>query len=246
MDCKLAITLLEPYVDAELDRANAREVETHIDGCADCRAALTRLDALRHALRGRDIRHVAPAELRDRIAAATAATATGYAPPHWLRYAAACVLAFGAGAVSMHAWNAAPAAAVVQMQRDLFASHWRALAAVSPVDVVSSDRHTVKPWFAGKVAQAPVVQDFSEQGFPLLGGRIDYVGTERVPVLVYRHGQHVVDVFVLSSPPSAIGSAQRDGYLLETIALNGQTAAIVSDMDANELELFRRLLTPKK
>jgi anti-sigma factor RsiW len=248
MDCKLAITLLEPYMDGELDRANAREVETHIDGCADCHAALTRLDELRRALRGREIRHSAPPELRERIAAAAATTATAAArrSPSWLRYAAACMLAFGAGGVSMHIWNSTQTTNGAQTQRDLFASHWRALAAVSPVDVVSSDRHTVKPWFAGKVAQAPVVQDFVEEGFALAGGRIDYVGSERVPVLVYRHGQHLIDVFVLSSAQSAIGTAQREGYALESIALGGQTAVIISDMDATEMTRFRHLLsTPK-
>jgi anti-sigma factor RsiW len=158
-----------------------------------------------------------------------------------LRIAAACALAFGAGAGSVHLWNTelAPRDAVAH---DLFASHWRALAATSPVDVVSSDRHTVKPWFAGKVTQAPLVRDFAEQGFALAGGRIDYVGGARVPVLVYRHGQHVIDVFVLPTTQTFPAASQQQGYALHVTTLGGQPAAIVADMDETELAKFERLL----
>jgi anti-sigma factor RsiW len=264
MECKRAVTLLEAYLDKELDRAEARELEDHVDGCADCRAALTRLDELRVALRDRSLRYPAPAALRERIAAASSpqaevtesSTVAGVpasrrrisATPSWWRLAAACVLAFVAGGAFVHLWNPGrDDAESAQVVHDLFASHWRALAAASPVDVVSSDRHTVKPWFAGKVAQAPLVQDFAEQGYPLVGGRIDYVGAQRVPVLVYRHGQHLIDVFVL--PPGAgsadIRSAARLGYTLDPVALGAQPAAIVSDMDAQELAKFGQLVAQR-
>jgi len=258
MDCNGALSLLEAYLDKELDRAEARELERHVDGCPDCRAALTRLDALRLALRDRSLRHGAPAALRERIAAAAADADVSAVPPlaarrtrslpAWWRAAAACVLAFASGAAFMHlssSGNADDSEALVE--HDLFASHWRALAAASPVDVVSSDRHTVKPWFAGKVAQAPLVQDFAEQGFPLVGGRIDYVGTQRVPVLVYRHGQHLIDVFVL---PQGAGSAEmrpaaRLGYSLDPLVLGAQPAAVVSDMDQQELVKFAQLIAAR-
>ena len=262
MDCKIALTLLEPYLDNELDRADARELEVHVDGCADCRAALTKLDELRLALRDTTLRHPAPRQLRDRIAAAATAEGSGIATAQsrrttWqaspaLRIAAACILAFGAGGVSVHLWNSGQLAATAetQMSHDLFASHWRALAAASPIDVVSSDRHTVKPWFAGKVADSPLVQDFADQGFPLLGGRIDYVGAQRVAVLVYRHGQHVIDVFVLPQEQEVSAAAgksmQMQGYTLDTITLGNQPAAIVSDMDQQELVRFALLLGAAK
>jgi anti-sigma factor RsiW len=250
------MTLLEPYLDKELDRVDARELEAHVDGCADCRAALARLDELRLALRDTALRYPAPQQLRDRISAAAVADAPGNtserlqrATRHTSRawpIAAACILAFGAGGISVHMWNSAQPAAAGQEQvsRDLFASHWRALAAASPVDVVSSDKHTVKPWFAGKIADSPPVQDFAEQGFPLIGGRIDYVGTQRVAVLVYRHGQHVIDVFVLPQGESALGGnfAQAQGYWLDAVMLGRQPAAIVSDMDQQERARFAQLL----
>lgn len=287
MDCKTALALLEPYLDDELDRADARELEAHVDTCVECAAALTRLGDLRQALRDQSLRHTAPAELRERIRAAatdaigsgaigsdaTGSDATGsgeigsgasrsgairsaaappprsarrWALPPWSRLAAACVLAFGAGGVSVHLWNSGlgPAAVQTQVARDLFASHWRALAAATPVDVVSSDRHTVKPWFAGKVAESPLVRDFAEQGFALVGGRLDYVGDERVAVLVYRHGQHLIDVFVAPRAGSALTAeaAEQRGYALTPVRLGDQSAVIVSDMDHEERSRFAQIV----
>ena len=245
MDCKTANNLLEMYLDNELDREAARELEAHADGCAECSAELGRLGELRHALRDERLRHAAPDSLRARIRTSALATSPASARtlPAWTRIAAACVLAFGAGATSVYLWNFAPtASASTQLAHDLFASHWRALAATSPVDVISSDRHTVKPWFAGKVAQAPLVRDFAEQGFALAGGRIDYVGSTRVPVLVYKHGQHLIDVFVLPATANLPQTAQQEGYVLSTTSLGEQPAAIVSDLDAAERARFAELL----
>lgn len=255
MDCKTALALLEPYLDNELDRAEARELEAHVDTCAECAAALTRLGDLRQSLRDQSLRFAAPAELRERVRVAAAGAssldiaprpARRWAMPQWSRLAAACVLAFGAGGVSVHLWNSGrdPANAQTQVARDLFASHWRALAAATPVDVVSSDRHTVKPWFAGKVAESPLVRDFAEQGFTLVGGRLDYVGNERVAVLVYRHGQHVIDVFVAPRAASAltIEAAEQQGYALTPVRLGDQPAVIVSDMDREERSRFAQIV----
>jgi len=245
VDCRTANNLLEMYLDNELDRDTARELEAHADSCADCSAELGRLGELRHALRDERLRHVAPESLRARIRASALATSPASARtlPAWMRIAAACVLAFGAGATSVYLWNPVPAStASTQLAHDLFASHWRALAATSPVDVISSDRHTVKPWFAGKVAQAPLVRDFAEQGFALVGGRIDYVGSARVSVLVYKHGQHLIDVFVLPATVHMPQTAEQEGYALSTTLLGEQPAAIVSDMDATERARFAELL----
>ena len=119
----------------------------------------------------------------------------------------------------------------------------RALAAASPFDVASSDRHTVKPWFAGRVAQSPSVRDFADAGFPLAGGRVDYVGGTRVPVLVYRHGQHVIDVYVLPPGAPALVTQRRErGYSIAPATLGGEHAAIVSDADPQELAKFAALV----
>ena len=262
MDCKTAQDTLPLYFDGELDRAASREFEAHLDTCPDCRAALIELDSLRSTLRHDAPRHAAPELLRKRIeklasaqmssTTVTSARRTGGTPPRWLAYAASTILAFAAGGMAVSLWdsssrNGAPAqaSADVQLARDLFASHWRALAATSPVDVISTDRHTVKPWFEGKIDIAPIVHDFAEQGFTLVGGRIDYAGNTRLPVLVYRHGQHLIDVFVLPDSvtlPANIAT-QQSGYRLDIVKLGNQRAAIVSDMDQTELARFGQLLS---
>ncbi|HEV7489640.1 MAG TPA: anti-sigma factor [Rhodanobacteraceae bacterium] len=247
MDCKTATSLLEAYLDGELDRELARELEAHVDTCADCQAALADLDRIRHAIRAEAPRYAAPVELRERIKHSLAEAHTARRRPRhqWLM-AAGFAMAFLAGglvtALSMRARGHDD-----EVARDLFVSHWRSLAATSPVDVVSSDRHTVKPWFAGKLAEAPLVKDFVEQGFALVGGRIDYAGTGRMPVLVYRHGQHLIDVFVLTSDMHVNASGEhREGYALVGATLGGQPAAIVSDLDDEELAKFRQLLDDAK
>lgn len=262
MDCRLALGLIHAYLDGELDRSEARALESHLDSCADCTAALAEADALRRALHEPALRHRAPAALRERIRATADATAlpgkgeaagganvVALCPrprntmPRWLGMAAACLLCFTAGglAVRVGSDHRASADASAQLQRDLFASHWRALAATSPVDVVSSDHHTVKPWFAGKLAESPPVQDFAAQGFALVGGRIDYVGTERVAVLVYRHGAHLIDVYVLPQP-QPMQNAQSQGYAADPIRLGTQAAVMVTDMDATERARLAGLL----
>jgi anti-sigma factor (TIGR02949 family) len=244
MECKEAARLLEPYLDGELDRTETRALEAHIDGCAECQSALANLGRVRHAIRAEAPRYAAPSALRERIRREGAPIAR--APrtrrnPAWWRLAAACVGAFIAGAALMR-FAGRGADAGDQVSRDLFASHWRALAAASPVDVVSSDRHTVRPWFAGKVAASPRVTDFADQGFPLVGGRIDYVGAERVPVLVYRHDKHLIDVYVLPADGAGGATAHREGYTLIWGMLDAQRAAIVSDLDAGELSRFEGVL----
>jgi len=256
MECSTALGLLEAYLDNELDRVEARELEAHVDGCAGCRVALNRCDELRRSLRDQSLRFRAPQSLRERIQTASSSESAAATPEHrvrlampvWWSVAAACVLAFGAGGVSVHLWTSVQGAAGAQakLTRDLFASHWRALAAASPVDVVSSDRHTVKPWFAGKVADAPLVRDFAEQGFALAGGRIDYVGDTRVAVLVYRHGQHLIDVYVLPQAHAIPRAAEQQGYTSSAVTLGNQPAAVVSDMDAVERAHFAELLDGKQ
>ncbi len=242
MDCKDAARLLEPYLDGELDRDEARALEAHIDDCAECRDALEALGRLRHAVRTEAPRYTAPETLRERIRAASLPEISELRRPRripsWWRLAAACFLAFVAGAVVV---RVAQPPAADQLARDLFASHWRALAATSPVDVVSSDRHTVRPWFAGKLPQAPLVRDFADQGFPLVGGRIDYAGGERVPVLVYRHDKHLIDVYIMKDDASG-RAAHREGYSLVWTRLDASPVAIVSDLDATELARFSALL----
>jgi anti-sigma factor (TIGR02949 family) len=248
MKCDAARPLLESYLDGELDRAAVDELETHLATCSACRAQLADLEQLRGAVRGIP-RERAPAELRARLesigespsmdAPRTSATGT------WWKLAAAVMLGVFLGAGAMH-WNGVSPEARgprALLARDLLASHLRALAAQSPVDVVSEDRHTVKPWFAGKIGESPPVVDPKSPDFPLLGGRIDYVGERRTAVVVYGHRKHVIDVYLAPGAESADARAARSqGYVLTPCVLAGQSAWIVSDVDADSLREFAGLI----
>ena len=246
MKCEEARPGLEAYLDGELDRAAVDEIEAHLSTCAACRAELAALEQLRTALRSAS-RHRAPAELRARLAdvahsPVAEAPSRGALRGSWWAMAATLLLGMVLGGVFM-GWrgggrDTADAASLVA--RDLLASHLRALAAASPVDVVSEDRHTVKPWFAGRIGESPPVIDPKSEEFPLLGGRIDYVGERRTAVVVYGHRKHVIDVYVTAGVPGE--SLQMQGYALTPCRLSGQQVVIVSDIDAESLHRFSGLI----
>ena len=248
MKCEAARPLLESYLDGELDRAAVDELESHLAGCAGCRAELAALEGLRSALRAVP-RERAPAALRARLAAIgelPAMVAPRAAPAAtWWKLAAAVLLgiAVGAGVMRMNLVDRGASAGGALLARDLLASHLRALAASSPIDVVSEDRHTVKPWFAGKIGESPPVIDPKSADFPLLGGRIDYVGDRRTAVIVYGHRKHVIDVYVAPGADTADAhAAQSQGFSLTPCRLAGQSTWIVADIDADSLREFTGLL----
>ncbi|HEU4593090.1 MAG TPA: zf-HC2 domain-containing protein [Steroidobacteraceae bacterium] len=245
MKCEEARPLIESYLDGELDRGEVDRIEAHLSGCAHCRAELAELERLRGALRALP-RQPAPAQLRRRLAQAGELPALdvpsrGALRTGWWAMAASLLLGLALGAGFMHWRGPARVDARELLVRDLLASHLRALAAASPVDVVSEDRHTVKPWFAGKIGESPPVIDPQSEEFPLLGGRIDYVGGRRTAVVVYGHRKHVIDVYITPGLLEADG-AQLQGYAFAPCRLAGQSAWIVSDVDPDSLQRFRELL----
>jgi anti-sigma factor RsiW len=159
--------------------------------------------------------------------------------------AASLLLSFALGATVtwLYARNEEMTSRRQMVADDLLNGHLRALAAASPVDVVSEDRHTVKPWFAGKVDVAPSVVDLSSEGFALVGGRIDFVGGQRTPVLVYRRRQHVIDVYWLPEAQPPATAMQRQGYRLSPCRVDGRPVQMVADVDQQELALFCSLLS---
>jgi anti-sigma factor RsiW len=242
--------MLHPYLDGELDRAGVGEIEAHLVGCPDCRTELDALQELRSSVR-RATRHRAPRALREQLRAiddlpGQDQRVRGVQQWRSMAMAASVLLAFvlGSSVTWLHMTGVTATGREQALAQDLLTSHLRALAAASPVDVVSEDRHTVKPWFAGRVGESPPVEDFSEQGFPLVGGRIDYIGDERVPVIVYRHRQHVIDVYLVPKPAARDAPAplQLNGYWLAACRVGERYAWIVSDVEERELLRFRDLL----
>ncbi|HUQ12438.1 MAG TPA: zf-HC2 domain-containing protein [Steroidobacteraceae bacterium] len=250
MNCEAARPQLEAYLDGELDRSSVDALEGHLATCAACRGELASLEELRTALRALPAHH-APADLRARLAAVADLPVVGMprsAPRTTVwRMAAAVSSGIAAGVlltIGASQWNGAGRGASgdgALLARDLLASHLRALAASSAVDVVSEDRHTVKPWFAGKIGVSPPVVDLQAEDFPLLGGRIDYVADQRTAVIVYGHRKHVIDVFMAPGAAHARAS-ESQGHALTPCVLAGQSAWIVSDIDADSLRRFRSLL----
>jgi len=247
MNCESAKTQLPDYLDGELDRRAVADLEQHLAQCQECMHDLTSLEHLGKTLRDSLPRYKAPAALRTRLEqTATPELSARESPQAAYRYwkiAASVLLAYLLGAATI--WYTGNAS--YQDERRLFAqsllnSHLRALVASNPVDVVSSNRHVVKPWFAGRIAIAPPVADFAEEGFPLVGGRIDYVGGERAAVLTYNHAQHLIDVYFLPSNSVAYSASRMNGYALTPLRIADQTAWMVTDMDEHESGRFKQLI----
>jgi anti-sigma factor RsiW len=249
-DCDTNRLLLQALMDGELDAASVLRVEQHLKTCAGCIQALDDLRLVRGALASPGVAYAAPEALKRRVAIALDAEATGRkradqkarSPREWrtsawalpsLATLTACLVVV-AGVSQMRGGLA----------DELVTDHVRSLQANHLVDVETSSRHVVKPWFDGKVAFAPTVVDFADRGFPLAGGRLDYVRDQPAAALVYRRGLHVINVFVWSgdAPSDRFGVVgQREGYSLLHWRAGGLNYWAVSDLDPAELKRFRDL-----
>jgi anti-sigma factor RsiW len=230
--------LVHAYVDGELDPANALELERQLANDPALAAERERIEALRRTIAERLPREAAPAGLARRIEAAVGARAVPAritSHPSWRALAASVMVAafLGSGAT----WLAlSPAPADADM---VVANHVRALMAPRPVDVESSDGHTVKPWFSGRIPEAPRVVDLSNDGFALVGGRIDVIGRTPIPTLVYRVRQHLISVSALrAGRAAAMPEEQIAGYNLVSWTDNGVTYWAVSNVAAADLNAF--------
>lgn len=234
MNCHDVEGLLGAYADGELDVVRSLDTEAHLRECPDCATALDRLEAVRSAV-ARAPYYSAPPDLRRKLARRVEPRWEWRG--QWAAMAAAACLALAAVGV----WRFAPAPGV---EREVVAAHVRSLQAEHLMDVPSSDRHTVKPWFAGKLDFAPEVPDLSAQGFTLVGGRLDYLGGRAVAAIVYRRRQHVINVFTWPSArrDESPRSDTIQGYHVVYWVRNGMAWWAVSDLAPNELAELPRLL----
>jgi anti-sigma factor RsiW len=234
--------LVHAYLDGELDPAHALEVERQLADDPALAAERERVEALRRVIAERLPREGAPPGLARRIEAAiglrpASAPAHPASRPSWRALAASVAVAafLGSGATWL-ALSPGPADADMAV-----ANHMRALMATQPVDVGSSDRHTVKPWFNGRIPDAPRVVDLAGQGFPLVGGRIDVIGRTPVATLVYRHRQHLISLSeVPAGRPIAAPERQIAGYNIVSWTDNGVAYWAVSDVAAADLNAFAK------
>jgi anti-sigma factor RsiW len=250
--CKSALSLIEPYLDGELDAAQKVEVEAHLNECANCPAIYRQLSDLGTDLRTLAPRYTAPGHLEGRILSAVRKEAR--AKPAWgFRWynawalAASVLLAVSAG------WNVR----LLQSQKnamlnttgnttgntaqEIVSSHVRSLIGAHLLDVPSTEQHTVKPWFNGKLDYAPDVKDLAAAGFPLIGGRVDYIDRRPVAALVYKRREHVINLFVWPSNSPLAAPEAVNGFNLVAWNKAGMNYCAISDLNQNELRQFAGL-----
>ena len=246
--------LLHGYVDGELDAANALRYERHLAECGACAAELDALRTLKRRLSESEARlaragHAAAARPRRSTARERRPAVRGARPTPGPHRRSAPRTGSGAGA-SCRPSPHSPRASCSSSSRDrrtgpplqdeLLAGHVRSLLADHLTDVATSDQHTVKPWFNGRIDFSPPVTDLSSRGYPLVGGRVDYVAGRVVAVLVYRRNGHVINVFVWPSQDPSRSTSERDGYNVIGFGEAGLRFWIVSDLNTVELEEFRQ------
>jgi mycothiol system anti-sigma-R factor len=247
MDCEDARDLLHAYADNELDAMTSRELEAHLRDCPGCARAFAADRAVKTVVANPALLHTAPAALRDRLLASgvfsSLSTKTEHErvriPRRMLALAASLMIVAGLTWFLLSIL-ARPGANALVAQAAL-ASHLRSLQADAHLlDVQSTDQHTVKPWFAGRVDFAPPVRDLAGRGFPLMGGRLDFLRDRPVVALVYRRNKHVINLFIWPGE-SGKSDAERQGYHLVHWSDGGMTFWAVSDLNAPELHQFADL-----
>lgn len=252
MNCAECEPLVHAYLDGELDAAESLRVEHHLSDCRSCAAERDSLSQLSRTIKSKAPYFTAPDTLRARLQSrlrAEAAPRRRLRMPDWLRPQFAATLAASVVLGSaLTLWLAQPSAEQ-ELAREVFAGHVRSLMVDHLADVASTDRHTVKPWFNGRLDFSPPVIDLAEQQFPLTGGRLDLIGGKAVAALVYKHREHVINVFVwptASAGESDAHASVHQGYHAIDWRQGGMTFWAVSDLNAAELAEFVRLLRAQR
>jgi len=262
--CEDRAQWLHAYFDGELDLARSVEFEEHLKACSACAWELENLKALRQGIGAQSLYYRAPSALATKLRGqAGLAPAVASTPQvvrvtqpalvsrrrvvEWLAIAAAVVIVAWLGARIVSRVSGAEEQQL--LAQEIVASHVRSLEPGHLFDVESTDQHTVKPWFDGKVDFSPPVRDLAAQGFPLVGGRLDYIGQRTVAALVYQRRKHVINVYVwpvssgeVTPRPDAIREQSLNGYDLIHWRQSGMTFCAISDVSPADLEQFVRLL----
>ena len=230
--------LLNAYVDDELDAANTARLDAHLAGCSGCRDALERLREAHHLVASEGVRLTAPDALKSRFAAALAAERKAEpAARHRSSWWAPAL--GGAIAASLVTALVLPLQQQSSLDDELIAAHVRSLQVQHLTDVQTSNEHLVRPWFNGKIDFAPPVPELAAQGFPLAGGRLDYLDGRTVPAIVYKRRLHSINLFVWPGPKSREQQVQKAGYSIDEWSARGLNYAAVSDISPADLDQFR-------
>ena len=253
MNCGESEILLNALIDGELDAGHARDVEQHVAACSACAEVLTEFREVHDAVSGAGLKMTAPAHLRSRIEKALPLPSARVIAPRKFFQPSRRTF-FGGFAVGT-ALSAALAASLVltvvgtdQQQtiaNEVVSAHIRSLQAGHLMDVETSDQHTVKPWFNGRLDVAPPVIDLTAQGFRLLGGRLDYIDGEPVASVVYQRRKHIINLFVARRLGASQASARLEaiqGYNVRNWSESGLDFWAVSDIAPDELNEFGQMI----
>jgi anti-sigma factor RsiW len=252
MDCTEARAALHAHLDRELDPVVSATVDAHLESCAKCARTFERLTSLRTAIKQHATYYRAPDALADRIRSKTGGSrkpAEVRAPRGWW-----LPLGTAIAATAVLTWVTA-----IQMEglsvdekiaAQVIVGHSRAVLTEHLTDVTSSDQHTVKPWLSSKLDFSPPVTDLAAAGYPLIGGRLDYLDHRTVAALVYRHRQHVINVFVWPDEKSGTAESRpivsKQGYNLLNWTGSGMNYWAISDLNAEEIKTFAQTLAAAK
>lgn len=236
-------TFLHPYFDGELNLTESLAFEEHLASCPDCARSLVEQKKLRAVLEQSSLRYQTPKEFKRRLESsfpvevASSKVSVYY---NWRLYGIAASIAL----IVLSVWTFIPknsATSQPSVSAEIVSSHIRSLMASHLFDVASTDQHTVKPWFAGKLDFSPVVKDFPEKNFHLIGGRLDYIQGRTVAVIVYQHDKHIINVFQWASRrrESAEHVMEQDkGFNLIAGYLGELSFWMISDLNTKELVLL--------
>lgn len=246
MECNRTAALLPRLVDRALSPLARLRVTRHVAGCTDCTARLEELRAMQAAIRMNLPYHRAPPGLAARIGAALPREAPPRQTRPWFHWPAFGMAGTGfAGALAGVALTVLVMGGSGDVTQSVIGSHIRSMQADHLTDVPTSDQHTVKPWLSARLDVSPQVRDLNESGFPLVGGRLDYVDGHPAAAVVYRRAKHVINLFAWASPgkpDEAFRTEARQGFNLVTWRVHGITYYAVSDVEADQLAQFVRLV----
>jgi anti-sigma factor RsiW len=248
LSCHETRDLIHGYLDGELDLVKSMEIEEHLEDCRACTQTYQELRSLRTAMGNSALRFDPPARLEGRLRTALSRASKPDTRPailhwRWILAASSLIAALIVVWVAVGIFTRPSSSDLVA--QEIVASHVRSLMADHLTDVVSSDRHTVKPWFDGKLDFSPPVKDLSQQGFSLNGGRLDYIGNRPVAALVYQRAKHSINLFVW--PATEVNgmtekASVHQGYNLIRWTNGGMNYWVVSDLNLAELQQFVQLL----
>jgi len=254
LSCELAQATIHGYFDGELDAARSADLERHLERCAECQSALAGIESLHTRIQQSNLYEQASSDLRNRIrkqikqaAGRTSATPESSLRKWWFLVPTFGAFAAAAAVITLMSLVVQPRAESARITAELIDAHVRSLQPGHLIDVQSTDQHTVKPWFDGKLDFIPPVSDYSEQGFPLVGGRLDVVDGHNMAALVYSRRKHFINLFVWpyrEKESNSDNSGSRQGYNWVSWQSGEMRFCLISDAAPSDLRELKDLIHP--